>query len=93
MPRGKWPGISARYVNNPPRGEGSQDRPPTPGLALDSGNPKRLGGSGDSFPAPGLAFCLGALAAAECDLRATYKWELFVLINKLDLFCLLMAKV
>ena len=71
-----WPGtkcrgISARYVNNQPRGEGSRDRSPTPGLALDSGNSKQFRGSGDNSPAPGSAFGSGALAAAECNLRAS----------------------
>lgn len=69
MPTTKCRGISARYVNNPPQSEGSQDR--SPGLALDSGNPKHFRESGDSSPAPGLAFSSRALAAAECDLRAT----------------------
>ena len=35
---------------NLPRGEGGQDRSPTPSLALDSGNPNRFRGSGDGSP-------------------------------------------
>ena len=43
------------------------------------------------FPAPGLAFGQVPLADADCDLRATQIWVLFVLNPNPDLFCLLLS--
>ena len=84
-------GISARYVNDPPRGEGSQDRNLTPGLALDYGNLNCFRGSG-IIPGSRLSIWLGVRATAECNLRATKNWELFMLINNPVHFCLLMVE-
>ena len=57
--------------------------PHLPSLVMDSVDLKRFRGSGDSFLAPGVALGEMALTAAECDLRATQKRELFVLVEHL----------